>query len=122
MTDAWIVAILIVVIFVGLRSTAKHMKGQGGCCGGGSEVKTKPRKLKHIKEQRTLLIEGMTCGHCKDREESRLNELPGISAKVSLKEKKAVVSMERELSDEKLKETVEKAGYQVVEIIHSPES
>lgn len=39
----------------------------------------------------------MTCEHCKARVESRLNELDGVSAKVNLKRKTAVASMEKEI-------------------------
>ena len=47
----------------------------------------------------------MTCEHCKARVESRLNELDGVSAKVNLKRKTAVVSMEKEVEDEEIKKT-----------------
>ncbi|MDD6039274.1 MAG: cation transporter [bacterium] len=44
------------------------------------------------------MIEGMTCEHCRARVESRLNELDGVSAKVNLKKKIAVVSMEKDIA------------------------
>lgn len=84
MADFIIVGILIVLILIGIRPTVKHFKGEGGCCGGGSSVKVKRKKLKQVIKQRTIVIEGMTCEHCKARVESRLNELDGVSAKVNL--------------------------------------
>ena len=33
-----IVAILVVVAVVAARSGMKHMKGEGGCCGGGGDA------------------------------------------------------------------------------------
>lgn len=116
MEDFLILGILAIAVALGIRSGVQHLKGQGGCCGGGSEVTIKPKKLKQVIRQRTVLIEGMSCEHCKNRVESRLNELAGVSARVDLKKKTAQISMEREISDEKLKETIEKAGYQVVSI------
>lgn len=46
MTDFIIIAIIIVAVGLGIRSTMKHFKGQGGCC-GGSSYKTK-KKLPHV--------------------------------------------------------------------------
>lgn len=116
MENAIIISILIIVIFIGLRSSVKHFKGQGGCCGGGSEVRIKPKKLKHVTAQVTVGIEGMTCEHCRNRVESRLNELDGVSARVDLKKKTAVISMEKEVSEERIRKVIENAGYQVASL------
>ena len=58
----------------------------------------------------------MTCEHCKNRVENALNRLEGVSAKVNLKKKTAVVSMEKEVEDMQLQKTVEQAGYKVIQI------
>lgn len=116
MADFVIVGILIILIIIGIRSSVKHFKGEGGCCGGGSSVKVKRKKLKQIVKQRTVVIEGMTCEHCKARVERRLNALDGVSAKVNLKRKTAVVSMEKNVEDEVIKKAIENAGYEVIEI------
>ncbi|MBQ9141723.1 MAG: heavy-metal-associated domain-containing protein [Lachnospiraceae bacterium] len=116
MENIIIIGILVVMILVGAHSTIKHFKGQGGCCGGGSSVKVKKKKLKNVIAQKTIIIEGMTCDHCKNRVERFLNEMPGVSATVNLKKKQALVSMEREVSEEELRKVIEKAGYEVVEI------
>lgn len=116
MTDYVIVGILIILIVIGIRSSVKHFKGEGGCCGGGSAVKVKRKKLKQVVKERTVIIEGMTCEHCKARAESRLNSLDGVSAKVNLKRKTAVVSMEKEVEDEEIKKAIENVGYEVIEI------
>ena len=116
MTDFVIAGILIILIIIGIRSSVKHFKGEGGCCGGGSSVKVKRKKLKQVVKERTVIIEGMTCEHCKARVESRLNALDGVSARVNLKRKTAVVSMEKEVEDEEIKKAIENAGYEVIEI------
>ena len=116
MTDFVIAGILIILIIIGIRSSVKHFKGEGGCCGGGSSVKVKRKKLKQVVKERTVIIEGMTCEHCKARAESRLNSLDGVSAKVNLKRKTAVVSMEKEVEDEEIKKAIDNAGYEVIEI------
>lgn len=116
MADEIIIGALIILMFVGIRSSIKHFKGESGCCGGGSSVKVKRKKLKQVVRQKTVMIEGMTCEHCKARVESSLNALDGVAAKVNLKKKTAVVSMERDVSDEQIKKAVENAGYEVVKI------
>lgn len=116
MTDIVIIGILIILIIIGIRSGVKHFKGEGGCCGGGFSVKVKRKKLKQVVKQRTVVIDGMTCEHCKARVESRLNSLDGVLAKVNLKRKTAVVSMEKDVEDEVIKKAIENAGYEVIEI------
>ena len=38
MGDYVIIGILIAIVALALRSTVKHFKGEGGCCGGGSSI------------------------------------------------------------------------------------
>lgn len=117
MENMIIILILIVLVLIGLRATLKHFKGEGGCCGGKSAPPPVPeKKLEHVIGQKTIRINGMTCDHCKAWVERSLNELDGVSAKVNLKKGAAVVSCDREISDEQLRSAVEKVGYQVVEI------
>ena len=105
-----------ILVLAGIYSSVKHFKGESGCCGGGSSVKIKRKKLKKVVKQRTIVIEGMTCKHCKNRVESDLNVLDGVVAKVSLRKRTAVVSMEKEINDAQMKKIIENAGYEVVEI------
>lgn len=48
LVDVIIIAILFILVIIGIRSSVKHFKGEGGCCGGGSSVKVKRKKLKQI--------------------------------------------------------------------------
>ena len=115
--DIIIVAVILVLVFFGLRSTKKHMKGEGECCGGGSgEPAPKKKKLEHVIAEKTVIVDGMTCDHCKNRVERCINDIPGAAGRVNLKKKEAAVSMEREISDEEIRTAIEKAGYTVVEI------
>ncbi|MDD4295386.1 MAG: cation transporter [Ruminiclostridium sp.] len=66
--------------------------------------------------KKIIKIEGMTCGHCQARVEKVLNAIEGVSAKVDLKKKQAVVDLKKDLQDKKLKEAVTEAGYEVVSI------
>ncbi len=114
----WILAaILAVIIVLALRSSWKHFKGEGGCCGGSAEPKAETKKLQDpVVAVKTVHIEGMHCENCKNRVQRQINQLDGASAKVHLKKRVAVVSMSREISDEELKAAVEAAGYQVTGI------
>lgn len=117
MEDIIILGVLAVAVVFGIRSGAKHFKGEGGCCGGGSTpVKKQKKKLEHVITKRTVTVEGMVCENCKNRVEKCINEIEGAAAKVNLSKKEAVVSMEKEISDEQILETIKKAGYQVTSI------
>ena len=116
MENIIIIAVIAVLVVVGIHSTVKHFRGESSCCGGGSSVKVKKKKLKQVIIKKTVVIEGMTCEHCKNRVERGLNETDGIVAKVNLKQKTAVISMEKEVCDEEICEIIRKAGYEVVEV------
>ena len=66
--------------------------------------------------KKTITIEGMMCMHCTGRVDKALNAVDGISATVSLEDKKAYVTLDKEISDDELKAIVEKEGYTVVAI------
>lgn len=66
--------------------------------------------------KKTMLVEGMSCNHCVMAVTNALKELEGVRhVQVDLESKKVEVSGEN-LIDESLKEAVEEAGYDVVEI------
>lgn len=117
MGNVIIICLIVLLVLNGIRSSIKHFKGEGDCCGGGGDpVKPKRKKLASVTATRTVIIEGMTCEHCRNRVENSINAIDGAAAKVNLKKKTAVVSMEKEVSDEQIREVIEKAGYKVVSI------
>lgn len=116
MENVIIIGLIVVMVLIGIRSAIKHFKGESSCCGGGSGEKVKKKKLKNVIARKTVIIEGMTCDHCKNRVERCLNEMDGVSAKVNLKKKEAVVVMEKEISEEQIRFVIEKAGYEVSKI------
>ncbi len=65
---------------------------------------------------RTLKINGMMCGHCVKRVTEALNAIDGVSARVSLAAKNAVVTLAADVADEVLVKAVTEAGYEVTEI------
>lgn len=60
-----------------------------------------------------MIVNGMTCGHCKGRVEGALNAIDGVTATVNLDEKSAVITLSKEVSDEALISAVTEAGYEV---------
>ncbi|QHQ62631.1 heavy metal transporter [Anaerocolumna sedimenticola] len=66
--------------------------------------------------KKIIKIEGMTCSHCQARVEKALNSITGVDAKVDLKKKAAVVSLDSDISDSVFKDAVSEAGYEVVSI------
>lgn len=115
MENIIIIVVLVVAILIGIRSSIKHFKGEGGCC-GGSNTPVKKKKLKKVTATKTVVIEGMSCENCKNRVEQRINEIDGAAAKVNLKKKRAIISLEKDVSDEQIRTVIEKAGYEVIEI------
>lgn len=115
MTNYIIAIILIVVLFFCIRSSIKHFRGEGGCCGGGT-YKARKKKLNTVVGQKTVSVEGMSCQHCVNRVMEAINALDGASALVKLKKGLVIVSMEHPISNEIIKNAIEKAGYTVTNI------
>ena len=66
---------------------------------------------------KTLKIEGMMCGHCEMHTKKALEALDGVaSAQVSHQTGTAVVTLEKEVADDVLKQAVVDQGYQVTDI------
>ena len=119
MGDMIIIAILVIIIAVALIHSRKHFRG-GGCCGSGSNTIRLKKKLTEPKlGEKILMVEGMRCENCEIRVENALNRLDGVVCRVNLRRKTAVVSYSREVSNELLKDTVEKLGYKVTKICGS---
>ena len=117
MENVIIIGVVAILLIIGFRSTMKHFKGEGGCCGGGRQVvEVLEKKLEKVVATKTLIVDGMTCEHCKGWVEKAINGIEGASAKVNLKTREAVVSMNREISDEEIRRAVVNVGYRVVEI------
>ena len=81
------------------------------------------KKIKQIKESegknmtKTLNVEGMMCGHCEARVKKALEALDAVDeAVVSHTDGTAVVTLNAEVSDDLLKETVEAQDYKVTSV------
>lgn len=117
MANLILIGIILVLVVYGAMATVKHFKGEGGCCGGGGKTIRENKQLDGPKlGEKEIRIEGMHCENCQNRVERAVNRIDGVVCKVNLKKKTAVVSYSKPVENEQLKEVIEKAGYEVLEM------
>ena len=64
--------------------------------------------------EKTMVIEGMMCGHCEAAVKKALEEIPGVGeAVVSHERGTAQVTLTQDVADEVLRQAVEAKGYTV---------
>lgn len=81
------------------------------------KIKIHNRKKEKKIMEKTIVIEGMMCGHCEARVKKSLEKLNEVeSAEVSHEKGTAIVTLVKNISDEKLKETIEEQDYKVTGI------
>ena len=112
MGDMIIVAVVVIAVIIAIGPIKKHLKGQGGCCGGGS-YKPKKKKLEQVIEKKEFHIEGMKCENCSNRVMEKINDIPGVSAEVKLKKNMVIVSYAKKVEDAVIIEKIKQAGYSV---------
>ncbi len=111
MENVLIVILLIVILVPAVRTAAKHMRGEGDCCGGPKEKPIKKKMSgKPIRKIR-LSIDGMMCNNCRVRVENGLNAMDGVLAKVSLADKEAVVSLYKDIDVQEILNKIESMEY-----------
>lgn len=113
--------IIIVIISAGvfaacIFSFIRRFSGKKSCC-GTSLPKLKNKKLTNPVGKLTVKIDGMRCESCRRNVTAAINSIDGASAKVDLEKSEAVVSFERQLTDEELISTVETIGFEVRDIV-----
>ena len=84
-----------------------------------NNIKTEPVKTiekENVQMEKTIKIEGMMCPHCEATVKKALEELDGVTQAVaSHKNGTAVVTLEKDVPFETLKNAVEDKGYTVIE-------
>lgn len=112
MENVIIIAVVLIALTVGIRSTVRHFKGQGGCCGGG-DYRSRKKKLSKVLYRKTFQVEGMHCEHCKNRVEEAVNDIRGVAGRVNLKKGELTVLYAEDVADELIREKIERAGYRI---------
>lgn len=112
-----IVILLAVILFLAIKYSIPHFKGEGGCCGGGSAVKKqKPKRIGKVIAVWHVGIEGMMCENCEKRIHNTLNSIEGVNAKVLRSRSLAILKMDRDTDEALIRDTITKLGYTVTEI------
>lgn len=115
MENIIIIFVIAIIAAIGVRSTVRHFKGQGGCC-GGSSYKPKKKKLAQTIYQKSFRVDGMHCENCKKRVEEVVNDIKGVAGRVNLGKGELTVAYEEDVEDELIMSRIRKAGYIVTEI------
>ena len=113
-----VIAVIVIVAFFAIRSSRKHLKGEGGCCGGGGDVIVDPPKeLENPAIGKKIVhIEGMHCENCKNSVERSVNRIDGAACRVDLKKNLAEVSYDRPLDEKALRFAIERLDFTVTAI------
>lgn len=120
MGTAVICGIIIILCYIGIKSTMKRVKS--GCCGGGSEkvkfVKVTDKNENNYKYKYDIEVDGLVCDNCRKRLENAFNTNEGMYAKVDLQKKVARLNAKQSISEEQIKDIVASSGY-FIKSIHT---
>ena len=109
------IIILAAVLALAVSGSIKHFKGEGGCCGGSSEVKAPDKKLDNpVIGKRTFIVEGMHCENCRNRIKRTINSIDGASCKVNLRKGRVDIEYDRQIDDEVFIKAIEALDFHVV--------
>ena len=114
------IAVIVLGVFFAVRGSVKHFRHEGGCCGGGSSTVVIEKKLEgKVLFTKKAKIEGMKCINCQNNVQNHLNEIEGLSARVSYKKGSAILKMTRDVDNQEIIDKVNSAGngdYKVIKI------
>lgn len=120
MGTAVICGIIIILCYIGIKSTMKRVKS--GCCSGGSEkiksVKVTDKNENNYKYKYDIEVDGLVCDNCRKRLENAFNTNEGMYAKVDLQKKVARLNAKQSISEEQIKDIVASSGY-FIKSIHT---
>lgn len=116
MVDIIIYIIVAVILFLALRASIKHFKGESTCCGGSGSglVKTGEKKLDGpVVSTMTVRVSGMHCEECAERVKRAIDSVDGASGSVDLKSQSATVRWDRSPDEGRIRSAIQEAGYKV---------
>ena len=113
----FLIAVLIIAVFIVLRTKIKRIGIKRTCCGGKKPEKREEKKLdfEPIFEM-TVRIDGLCCEDCAIRVENALNRIDGVAANACHHEKKAVLLSCREPDEKEIRKTVSDCGFAVTDM------
>ncbi len=71
--------------------------------------------------RKKLIVNNMSCDHCKRRVETALMTIPGVKAEVTLKTRTCIVDSPEQIPDKQMVDLITDAGYEVESIEDVPE-
>ena len=105
-------AVLIIALFIALRTVIKRFGIKKTCCGGKRTEKREEKILESAPMwEITVGIDDLCCENCAIRVENAFNRMEGVSAKASHEEKRAVLLLRKELSETELRAVVADCGF-----------
>lgn len=128
--DSGTLSTVVICILLGLicifavRSYIKKLKS--GCCGSGGDAEKKIRpadkNISHYPYAYQIGIEGMHCKNCALRIENAFHEREGYLAAVNFRQNTAVVRAKHPVSEQDVRQIVQRAGYQVTNVVQAIKS
>lgn len=115
MKDYIILALIVLVAFIGIIETVKHFTRRSGCCGGGG-YKIKRKRLRSVVAKKKFKVEGMKCSACAQRVEETVNDIEGVSGRVDLRTSTLTVSYSSDVDDALIASRLDRLGYKISKI------
>lgn len=85
------VVLIIAIVAISVFPIFRRMASRETCC-GEKKIRIKKKKLRNAVGSYVLDIEGMRCVNCMREATDAINAIDGVSGRVSLEKKQAVVS------------------------------
>ncbi|MBQ9537609.1 MAG: heavy-metal-associated domain-containing protein [Desulfovibrionaceae bacterium] len=125
-----IVIVALAVYYFVMRMYRAVKTGKCSCCSDASSSPTRScvcgcgcgrqKSTNHapIILEKKMIIRGMRCANCEDHVKTALENMPGVvSAQPNHNQGIAIVSLSCDISDASLTQTIEQAGYEVLDIM-----
>ena len=132
-----VLGILIAAAFLyGLKTIHRNfVSGKAACCNSGgcsscdacdmqkaldASYRSRVEKIEKFPIHRTIDVDGMTCEKCIFKVIRALEKVDGVTiAAASLEKQSALVGLKENISDDVLREAINKAGYKAGDIINA---
>ena len=107
-----LLAVLVIAVFIVVRTKIKRVGIKRTCCGGHEKEKRQEKILeeKPIREI-TVHIADLCCEDCAIRVENAFNRIDGVSAKACHHEKRAVLLISKELTETEIRAVISACGF-----------
>jgi copper chaperone len=113
MGNAIIIAVIIVICFIGVKGAVKRV--QHGCCGAGGntvkKVKAEDEDLSHYNYTYLAQVNGMTCSNCKRAVENEFIS-HGCMAEANVNKKNVRIHSKEPMEPSVIRQMIWHSGYE----------